>query len=80
MPLGALLLIGAPLLLAESREPRGRRGNDWTGAVLSVITLAALVLALIEGREYGWSGRTGPVAFVVAVAGLVAFRAGRTPA
>ncbi|MFG1993902.1 DHA2 family efflux MFS transporter permease subunit [Actinoplanes sp. NPDC048988] len=89
VPLGLLLLIGAPLLLPESREPRRRGGNDWAGTVLSVVSLAALVFALIEGREYGWFERTGPVdvaglswtarlspvpfAFALAVAGLLAF-------
>ncbi|GAA4605944.1 EmrB/QacA subfamily drug resistance transporter [Actinoplanes octamycinicus] len=89
LPLGVLLLVAAPLLLSESREPRTRRGNDWVGAALSVITLAGLVFALIEGRSYGWWQRTGPVdvagftwtpqvspvpvAFALAVVGLLGF-------
>ncbi|UQU62775.1 DHA2 family efflux MFS transporter permease subunit [Couchioplanes caeruleus] len=89
VPLGALVFAGTALLVAESREPQGRRGNDWAGAVLSTVTLTGVVFGLIEGRNYGWFERTGPVdiagvswtmrlspvpvAFAVAVLGLVAF-------
>ncbi|WIM93501.1 MFS transporter [Actinoplanes oblitus] len=89
IPLGVLLLAAAPLALAEFRDPDRRRGNDWAGATLSVITLACLVFALIEGRTYGWFIRIAtvdvaglpwtarlspvPVALAVAAAGLLCF-------
>ncbi|MFI1994731.1 DHA2 family efflux MFS transporter permease subunit [Actinoplanes sp. NPDC020271] len=89
IPLGVLLVVAAPLVLPESREPQSRRGSDAGGAVLSVLTMACLVFALIEGRSYGWWDRIGPVdvaglswtaglspvpiALALAVAGLVAF-------
>ncbi|KUL26287.1 MFS transporter [Actinoplanes awajinensis] len=89
VPLGALLLVGAGLLLTESREPRTGHGNDWAGAVLSVVTMAGLVFGLIQGRSYGWFERTGtvdvagiswtarlspvPFGFALAAIGLVVF-------
>lgn len=54
LPIGATVLLGAALLLPESREPDTRRGVDLTGAALSVIGFGLLVFALIEGRVYGW--------------------------
>ncbi|AEV84843.1 multidrug MFS transporter [Actinoplanes sp. SE50] len=89
LPLSVLILIAAPMLLAESRESGDRRGNDRAGAVLSSLSLGCLVFALIEGRSFGWFERTGPVsvagvswtlrlspvpiAFGLAAAGLVTF-------
>ncbi|GAA3347269.1 DHA2 family efflux MFS transporter permease subunit [Amorphoplanes nipponensis] len=89
IPLGALIIAGALLLLPESREPRDRRGNDWAGALISMVTLTGIVFGLIEGRNYGWFERTGPVdvagfswtarlspvpvALALAVAGVIAF-------
>lgn len=89
VPLGIALVAGAALLLPESREPRGARGGDWAGSIISVVAVAGLVFGLIEGRSYGWWERTGPVdvagfswtapispvpfGFALAVAGLIAF-------
>ncbi|WP_194396658.1 MFS transporter [Microbacterium atlanticum] len=87
VPLGIAIVVGVLLTVDESRgaaEP-----IDVVGAVLSVVTVGALVFGLIEGRTYGWlltdraptiGDWTWPwsvspvaVAFVIAAAGLAAF-------
>jgi MFS family permease len=88
IPLSIIIIVGALLTVAESKEPTARR-IDWTGAMLSVIALTALVFGLIEGRTYGWwlvnkpftlgsitwdSGISIiPVCFAIFVAATVAF-------
>ncbi len=53
IPLSIIIIIGALIFVQESKEPTSR-SIDWTGAVLSVVSLTALVFGLIEGRTYGW--------------------------
>lgn len=88
VPLAVIIIVGVLWAVAESRDENARR-VDKIGAVLSVITSAALVFALIEGRTYGWwTTATAPTigdwtwpwaispipfAFAVAALGLVAF-------
>ncbi len=83
MPLGALVVAVTLLLVAESRDPDPRRGNDFAGAVLSVIGFGAIVFGLVEGRNYGWFGAISsvavgalspvPLAFVVGALALILF-------
>ena len=53
LPLGALLLVGAALVVRPSRAP-GRAGIDMVGGALSAILFTSLVYGLIEGRSVGW--------------------------
>ena len=89
IPLGLAVVAGTLLLVPESREAAASRGNDQAGALLSVLGFGGIVFGLIEGRNYGWWTRTGPVsiaglgwrwpvspvpvAFAVGVASLLAF-------
>ena len=88
IPLGIIIIIGVLLTITESRDEHPR-AIDVVGAILSVITSAALVFGLIEGRTYGWwttnkapeiGGWTWPweispipFVFAIAVLGLIAF-------
>lgn len=54
VPVGVLVVIGALVLIPESREPRTKAGADLLGAALSILGFGLLVFALIEGRIYGW--------------------------
>lgn len=88
IPLGVVIVIGVLLTVAESRSEQ-RAAIDGVGALLSVLTMAPLVFALIEGRTYGWwtvdtvptidswtwpfSLSPVPIAFVVAVVALAGF-------
>jgi len=88
IPLGAIIVVGVLLAVAESRTEH-RTSIDAVGAVLSVLTMAPLVFALIEGRTYGWwkvetvpavgawtwpfSLSPVPIAFAVALGALAGF-------
>lgn len=54
IPLGAVIIIGVLVFVAESRDVGEARRIDITGAILSIVTCASLVFGLIEGRTYGW--------------------------
>lgn len=88
IPLGVVIIIGVLLTVAETRGDRRER-IDVVGALLSILTMGALVFGLIEGRTYGWwtvgrRPRIGewewpfelspiPVAFGLALVALTAF-------
>lgn len=54
IPLGLIIIIGLLMTITESRAEGPKQRIDIGGAVLSMITFAALVFGLIEGRTYGW--------------------------
>jgi EmrB/QacA subfamily drug resistance transporter len=54
IPAVAVCAVGAALVVPESRDPRPAR-LDLAGAALSVVALSALVWALIEAPERGWT-------------------------
>ncbi|MDX2376169.1 DHA2 family efflux MFS transporter permease subunit [Microbacterium sp. LRZ72] len=54
IPLGALVLIAAVILVPETRGRRRLRGMDVDGALLSAIGFGSLVFAIIEGPDLGW--------------------------
>jgi len=74
LPLGAVVVVGALLLVPETRDRTAARGIDWIGALLSAAGLAAAVFALIEGQRYGWWRLTRPFA-----AGPLHWSAGISP-
>lgn len=53
LPLALLVLLFGVRLLKETRAEHARR-LDWGGTALSIATLGALIVPLIEGRESGW--------------------------
>ena len=85
IPFAVIIVVGALLCVAESRDPAATGRIDVFGAVLAVLTSASLVFGLIEGRTYGWwlsnkppSGWTFtlspiPFAFLVTVVAGVLF-------
>lgn len=54
VPLGVIIVIGALIYVAESKDVADARRIDYLGAVLSVVASATLVFGLIEGRTYRW--------------------------
>jgi EmrB/QacA subfamily drug resistance transporter len=74
LPVVVACLAGAPALVPESRDPSARR-IDVVGTLLSIAGLTALVWALIEAPDRGWT--SGPIlgAFAAAAAIGAAFAA-----
>ncbi|KOG71230.1 MULTISPECIES: MFS transporter [Streptomyces] len=77
----AVVTMAVAAFVAESRSPGGKL--DVPGQVLAVLGIAALVYALIEGGQDGYTSPRILTAWFVAVAALTGFvlveRAGRTP-
>jgi MFS family permease len=59
VPLGSIIIVGLLVYVTESKEI-STRAVDLIGAVFAVLTTAALVFSLIEGRTYGWWGSETP--------------------
>lgn len=81
---GSALLVNVPVVLGviaavwifspTSRDPE-ITPLDPLGSLLSLIGLGALVFAIIEGPERGWSDEVVITSFALAAAGLAAFMA-----
>ena len=54
LPIGAAAVLLARRRLVESRAPGRRRIPDLPGALLFAIAIAALVLGIVKGQEWGW--------------------------
>ncbi|MFJ3895972.1 MFS transporter [Streptomyces sp. NPDC090083] len=72
LPVAALALVAATVLVPESRNPRGDR-PDLLGALLSTVGMAALVYAIISGPAHGWTSGRVLLTAAVAVVVLAAF-------
>jgi EmrB/QacA subfamily drug resistance transporter len=71
VPVGAVVLLLAPLFLQETERHRGRL--DIAGAVTSVTGMVALVYAFIRAADAGWGDSTTLLAFAAGVVLLLAF-------
>jgi EmrB/QacA subfamily drug resistance transporter len=76
LPVGALAVLLARRRLVESRAPGRRRIPDLPGSLLFAISIAALVLGVVKGQEWGWgSVRTiGAFAAALVLGALVVWR------
>jgi NTE family protein len=79
IPIGAVALVLAQRMLVESRAPGRRRMPDLLGGAVLAIAIAALVLAVVKGQEWGWSsGRViGSFAAAVVLGAYFLFRSSR---
>lgn len=59
-PLALIVIIGALLIVPESKEPNAPGLRDWVGVLLISSGLALLVFGLIEGERYGWWSAADP--------------------
>lgn len=69
--LGLLAIIGTTRIPNSSDEEAGKL--DWTGGLLSVLAVAALVFGVIEGAEVGWNATEVIAALVIGASALVGF-------
>jgi EmrB/QacA subfamily drug resistance transporter len=72
VPVIALALVGAALVVPTSRDERAPR-LDPVGALLSMVGLGTLVWAIIEAPAHGWTDPVTLAGFVTAAVVLVAF-------
>jgi EmrB/QacA subfamily drug resistance transporter len=73
VPVGALGIIVARVVIRESKDTSHEQRLDLPGLVASGIALFALTYALIESNNKGWTSTEILALFGVAVVGLVAF-------
>jgi len=72
IPIVVFGLLAGYFLIPDSRDPRGSR-LDLVGAVLSIVGLATLLYAIIEGPNEGWGSAATLVPGAVGVGLLAAF-------
>ena len=68
LPLGGAAILLARRRLVESRAPGRRQMPDLLGALLFALSIAALVLGVVKGQEWGWGSPRIIISFVLAVA------------
>jgi EmrB/QacA subfamily drug resistance transporter len=69
-------LIAIPVTIyavQESRDPAAVRRVDFAGILTLTVGLGALVLALVQANDYGWTSTRILTEFVIAAVGLTAF-------
>jgi NTE family protein len=76
IPIGAVAVLLARRRLVESRAPGRRRLPDVPGAFVFALAIAALVLGVVKGQEWGWSSARiiGSFAAAVALGALFTWR------
>ncbi|HWY80193.1 MAG TPA: DHA2 family efflux MFS transporter permease subunit [Candidatus Sulfotelmatobacter sp.] len=74
IPLGA---IGAFMAMRYIREPvekiKGIKHFDWFGSILLGISLAAMVLVLDRGQNWGWTSTASIISYIVSTVTLILF-------
>jgi EmrB/QacA subfamily drug resistance transporter len=78
VPVGAVVLLLAPMFLQETERHRGRL--DVAGAATSVTGMVALVYGFIRAADAGWSDTTTLLSYALGVVMLAAFVAVETRA
>ncbi len=68
LPVGIVAYYLSRRHLVESREPGRRRLPDLPGAMLFAVAVAALVLGVVKGEEWGWGSARILGSFAVALA------------
>jgi NTE family protein len=79
VPVGAVAFVLAQRVLIESRAPGRRRMPDLLGGGVLALCIAALVLAVVKGQEWGWASARvlGTVALAVLLGVYFTLRSAR---
>jgi EmrB/QacA subfamily drug resistance transporter len=73
IPVGLLAWALGRSVLTESKNPEADSRFDIPGVVLISVTMGALALGIVEGREWGWTSQGIIASFAVAIAGAAVF-------
>jgi EmrB/QacA subfamily drug resistance transporter len=73
VPIGVLAVLAAIFVVPESKDTSREQRLDLPGLLTSGIGLLALVYALIEGHQYGWTSVRIVGLFIVAAVSFAAF-------
>jgi EmrB/QacA subfamily drug resistance transporter len=73
VPIGVITLVIAAWAIRESKAPSARRSLDVPGLITSAVSLVALVYALIEGIDKGWTSPQIIGAFALAAVATAIF-------
>ena len=73
VPVGAIAILAAFLLIDESKDTSREQRPDIPGLVTSAIALFSLSYGLIEANAYGWTSTRILTAFAIAAVAFVAF-------
>jgi EmrB/QacA subfamily drug resistance transporter len=73
LPIGAVLVLAAIRFVPDVRHNQDAPRPDLTGATVLALAIGALVLALVQGDEWGWSSGRVLAAFAGAAVGLALF-------
>ncbi len=75
LPIGliAIALLFPKKVLAESKDPLASKKMDYLGILFSSISVFSLVLAFIQGSDWGWSSGAVIGLFVTTAVFLIAF-------
>ena len=73
VPIGALAIVAARIVIRESRDTSSEQRLDLPGLVTSGIALFGLTYALIEANDKGWTSVEILSLFAVAIVGFAAF-------
>ena len=66
VPVVLVALAGSLFVIPDSRDPNAKT-IDWTGAVISMVSLSALIYAIVEAPEKGWLSVVTLGGFAIAI-------------
>jgi len=73
VPIGVLLVVSALRYVPDVRHNQDAPRPDLLGGVVLALAVAALVLGLVEGNDWGWGSAGVLLSFAGAAAGFAAF-------
>ena len=73
VPFAAIALLLNFLFVEESHSGTDERKLDWKGCALLTVGLTSLVLAVIQGPDWGWASAVTLLLFAIAIVSLIGF-------
>ena len=73
VPIGIALIVAALRLVPDVRHNQAAGRPDLIGALMLAVSIGALVLALVQSNDWGWSSARTTSAFVTAALAMLGF-------